>query len=137
MVIVIYISYLINENRMMWRRRAHVCHEYHELYSWRKNCHVEKFGLSIKNLNNLWSSIKVYAVFVPNLYGEKSAWRKSVWNKNDNYEVCSEPQCTGSITRSWHPLYLEIFFGRFLLGLIKPSQVMFTVKIGPTALNFG
>ena len=40
-----------------------------------KNCHVEKFGLSKKNLNNLWSFIKVYAVFVPkgvekNLRGE-------------------------------------------------------------------
>ena len=27
--------------------RAHICHEYHELYSWRKNCHVEKFQLSM------------------------------------------------------------------------------------------
>ena len=50
--------------------RAHICHEYHELYSWRKNCLMEKFGLSIKNLNNLWSFIKVYAVFVPNLCAE-------------------------------------------------------------------
>ena len=65
--------------------RAHICHEYHELYSW--NCHVEKFGRSIKNLNNIWSFIKVFAVFVPNLCGEKSAWRKSVWRKNDKYEV--------------------------------------------------
>ena len=66
---------------------AHICHKYHELYSWRKYCHVEKFGLSIKNLNNLWSFIKVYAVFVPNLCGEKSAWRKSVWRKNVKYKV--------------------------------------------------
>ena len=47
--------------------------------------HVEKFGLSIKNLNNLWSFINVYAVFVPNLCGEKSVWRK-----NDKYEGCPE-----------------------------------------------
>ena len=33
--------------------------------------------------------IEVYAVFVPNLCGEKSAWRKSVWRKNDKYEVCA------------------------------------------------
>ena len=33
--------------------KADICHKYHELYSWRKYCHVEKFGLSIKNLNNL------------------------------------------------------------------------------------
>ena len=54
-----------------------------------KNSHVEKFGLSIKNSNNLWSFIKVYAVFVPILCGEKSAWRKSVRRKNDKYEVCT------------------------------------------------
>ena len=52
-----------------------------------KNCHVEKFQLSIQNLNNLWSFIKVYAVLVPNLCGEKSVRRKSVWRKNDKYEV--------------------------------------------------
>ena len=27
--------------------RPDICHEYHELYSWRKNCHVEKFQLSM------------------------------------------------------------------------------------------
>ena len=31
---------------------------------------------------------EVYAVFVPNLCGEKSVRRKSVWIKNDKYEVC-------------------------------------------------
>ena len=52
-----------------------------------KICHVEKFQLSIQNLNNLWSFIEAYAVFVPNLCGEKSVRRKSVWRKNDKYEV--------------------------------------------------
>ena len=47
----------------------------------------EIWSFFLKNLNNLWSIIKVYAVFVPNLCGEKSAWRKSVWRKNDKYEV--------------------------------------------------
>ena len=28
-----------------------------------KNCHVEKFQLSILNLNNLWSFIEVKAIF--------------------------------------------------------------------------
>ena len=32
---------------------------------------VEKFQISVKNLNNLWSFIEIYAVFVLNLYGEK------------------------------------------------------------------
>ena len=71
----------------MLSSRAHICHEYHELYPWRKNCYVEKFGLSIKNLNNLWSFIKVYAVFVQNLCVEKFAWTKSVWRKNYKYKV--------------------------------------------------
>ena len=50
------------------------------------------------------------------------------------------PQCTGSITSSRHPLCLEInFFSRFLLRLsrIKPSQVMYVVKFGTTVLNVG
>ena len=49
---------------------------------------MEKFQISVKNLNNLWSFIEIYAVFVLNLCGEKSVWRKSVWRKNDKYEVC-------------------------------------------------
>ena len=64
--------------------RPHICHRYHRLYPWRKICHVEKFQISVKNLNNLWSFIEIYAVFVLNLCGEKSVWRK-----NDKYEVCS------------------------------------------------
>ena len=50
-------------------------------------CHVEKFQLSILNLNNLWSFIEVKAIFVPNLCGEKSMRRKSMWRKNDKYKV--------------------------------------------------
>ena len=51
---------------------------------WRK---FMPFG-EIWNLNNLWSFIKVYVVFVPNLCGEKYVRRKSLWRKNDKYEVC-------------------------------------------------
>ena len=43
---------------------------------------MEKFQISVKNLNNLWSFIKIYAVFVLNLCEEKFVWRK-----NDKYEV--------------------------------------------------
>ena len=52
--------------------RPHICHRYHRLYPWRKICHVEKFQISVKNLNNLWSFnfIEIYAVFVLNLCGE-------------------------------------------------------------------
>ena len=39
-------------------------------------------------MNNLWGFIEIYAVFVLNLCGEKSVWRKSLWRKNDEYEVC-------------------------------------------------
>ena len=64
--------------------RPHICHIYHRLYLWRKFCHVEKFQISVKNLNNLWSFIEIYAVFVLNFCGEKSLWRK-----NDKYKVCT------------------------------------------------
>ena len=60
---------------------------YLKLYLWRKICHVEKFQISVKNLNNLWSFTKIYAVFALNLCGEKSVWRKYLWRKNDKYEV--------------------------------------------------
>ena len=33
---------------------------------------VKKFQIPVKNLNNLWSFIEIYAVFVLNLCGEKS-----------------------------------------------------------------
>ena len=61
--------------------RPHICHRYHGLYLWRKFCHVENFQISVKNLNNLWSFIEIYGVFVLNLRGQKSVWRKSLWNK--------------------------------------------------------
>jgi len=79
MYVDIYRSFLV---------RPHICHGYHGLYLWRKICHVEKFQISVKNLNNLWSFIEIYALFVLNLCGEKSVWRKSVWRKNDKYETC-------------------------------------------------
>ena len=65
--------------------RAHICHRYHRLYPWKKICLVEKFQISTKN--NLLSFIKIYVVFVLNLCGEKSVWRKSLWRKKDKYEV--------------------------------------------------
>ena len=51
---------------------------------------MEKFQISVKNLNNLWSFIEIYAVFVLYLCGEKSVWRK-----NDKYEVCRIPVRVG------------------------------------------
>ena len=56
--------------------RPHICHRYHRLYLWRKICHVEKFQISVKNLNNLWSVIVIYAVFVLNLCGENLCGEK-------------------------------------------------------------
>ena len=40
------------------------------IYMWRKFCHVEKFQISVKNLNNLWRFIEIYAV-VLDLCGKK------------------------------------------------------------------
>ena len=50
--------------------RPHICHRYHTLYPWRKIYLVGKFQISVKNLNNLWSFIEIYAIFVTNLCGE-------------------------------------------------------------------
>ena len=50
--------------------RAHICHRYHRLYPWRKNCHVEKFGLSIKKFEQF------YDVFVLHLCGENLCGEK-------------------------------------------------------------
>ena len=70
--------------------KLHICHGYHGSYLWRKFCHVEKFQIFVKNLNNLWRFIEIYAVFVLDLCGEKSVWRKSLWRKNDEFEVCGD-----------------------------------------------
>ena len=64
---------------MFCRGRTHICHVYHGLFPWRKICHMEKFQISVMNLNNLWSFIEIFAVFVLNLCGEKSVEKK--WQK--------------------------------------------------------
>ena len=38
---------------------------------------MEKFQISENNLNNIWIFIEIYAVFVLNLYEEKSVRRKN------------------------------------------------------------
>ena len=48
------------------QQTSYICHRYHRLYPWRKICHVEKFQISVKNLNNLWSFTEIYAVFILN-----------------------------------------------------------------------
>ena len=47
-------------------------------------CHVEKFQLSILNLNNLLSFIVVLAIFDPSICDEKSVRRKCLWRKMTN-----------------------------------------------------
>ena len=54
--------------------------------------------------------------------------------KKGTNRMLLEPRCTGSITRSRHPLGLE---NVFLLSRIKRSQDISMGKFGPTALNFG
>ena len=69
--------------------RPHICHKYHKLYLWIKICHVEKFQISVKNLNNLWSFIEIYAVCVLNLcvmnvwwIHFKAYWYDVPWKKD-------------------------------------------------------
>ena len=68
----LFITFWLLYSSINHLHRPHICHRYHRLYPWRKICHVEKFQISVKNLNSLWSFIEIYAVFVLNLCGEKS-----------------------------------------------------------------
>ena len=49
-----------------------------------KNLSCGEFQISVKNLNNLWSFIKIYVVFVLNLCGEKSVWKNLCGEKMTN-----------------------------------------------------
>ena len=104
--------------------RAHICQKYHKLYLWRKICHVEKFQIPVKNLSNLWSFIEIYAVFDLNLYGEKSVWRKSLWRKNDKYEVWLE--LLMSFTSWWCWWLMAQFVGGFFLFMVVLDNKKFT-----------
>ena len=56
------------------KSRAHICHKYHKLYLWRKNCHVEKF----------WEILPQFTRF----HVEKNLAQKvHLWRKNDKSEV--------------------------------------------------
>ena len=56
------------------RIRPDICHEYHKLYSWRKNCHVEKF----------WEILPQFTRFHVEV---NWAQKIHLWRKNDRYEV--------------------------------------------------
>ena len=101
----LFISYINKVLCIYSLCKAHICHGYHGLYPWRKICHLEKFQISVKNLYNLRSFIDIYAVFVQNLCGEKFVWRKSVWRKNDKYEVWTG--CGGDLAQAWPPCSLR------------------------------
>ena len=60
---------------------------------------MEKFQISVKNLNNLWRFIEIYAVFVLDLCGEKYVWRK-----NDKYEVCGDGDGHDGSVNSGQPI---------------------------------
>ena len=51
--------------------RAHICHKYHKLYLWRKNCHVEKFGEILDKFWEIWGN---FGRFCHNLHA--FMWRK-------------------------------------------------------------
>ena len=45
-----YCQHIFEKKSDCTETRAHICREYHELYSWGKNCHVEKFQLSMYDI---------------------------------------------------------------------------------------
>ena len=78
--------------------RAHICHKYHKLYLWRKNCHVEKFGEILGILETFWEILgnfeKFWKIlgdlpqFTPFHVEKNWAQKVHLWRKNDKYEVC-------------------------------------------------
>ena len=40
--------------------RAHICHKYHKLYLWRKNCHVEKFWEMLRNFGRFCHNLRAF-----------------------------------------------------------------------------
>ena len=47
---------------------------------------VEKFQISVKNLNNLWSFIEIYADLVLNLYEKKNLCGEKMTNMRSEFE---------------------------------------------------
>ena len=58
--------------------RAHICHEYHELYWWRKNCHVEKFW---RNFGKFWENLGDFATIYALSCGEKFSTKSTFVEK--------------------------------------------------------
>ena len=87
--------------------RPHICHGYHGLYFWRKFCHVKKFQIFVKNLNNLWRFIEVYAVFVLNLCGEKK-WQ--IWGLGQKCNKSENTIARSVSARKWKMRSAQIWF---------------------------
>ena len=81
---------VVDFNWWVWLlTRAHICHKYHKLYLWRKNCHVEKF---LGNFGKFWRNFgEILEKFCHNF--RAFMWRKIKpkkyfwWRKNEKYEV--------------------------------------------------
>ena len=70
------------------RGRTYICHKFHKLYLWRKNCHVEKFWENLRHFGKFWEILPQFTRF----HVEKN-WAQKVhlWRKNDKYEVWKHP----------------------------------------------
>ena len=62
--------------------RAHICHNYHKLYLWRK---FGKMWEILENFEKFWEILPQFTRF----HVEKNwAQKVNLWRKNDKYEVC-------------------------------------------------
>ena len=95
--------------------RAHICREYHELYSWGKNCHVEKFQLSmydncgeienfficseiLESFEKFWEILGNFATIKALSCGEKLSPKVNLWKKMTNMRsALAEQQCLSLI----------------------------------------
>ena len=81
----------------LWASRAHICHKYHKLYLWRKNCHVGVFWK--KNWEFLRDFATIYALSCLGTLSPKSIF---VEKKMTNMRSASEserPLIDSGVTR--------------------------------------
>ena len=72
---------------------------------------MEKFQISVKNLNNLWRFIEIYAVFVLNLCGEKSLWRKNDKGAGAFHSAGQSKEGYVGFGTSEHPIFMKLLPG--------------------------
>ena len=104
--------------------RAHICHKYHKLYLWRRNCHVEKFWEIFgkiweifRNFGKYWESLGDVGRFCHTL-------RAFMWRKIEPKKYICGEKMTNMRSGSIHFWVLSMF-----LNFKTSSPMMMLVLI--------